>query len=281
MGAMFASFLKVVAIFIIGVPGVIAAYIFQGQDIVPDQSYMALIIKIVPAGLTGLILAALIASIMSSVDSLLAACSSLFTVDFYLRKHKNADEKTFVLIGRITMIAVMVGGILWVPIISSFSHMYVYFQQFISYIAPPTFAVYLAGLFYKRANHVGAMATLVLGTIMGFFLFFVTAVKNLADKTFANVESIKSLFLGIYNFFPEWLTGLKFLYGSFYHFIFCVAVMLIFSHLTPPPSVEKQEAAKRNDKGGFDDEPPYASRNVKIMTAAFLVVLVAVLIVFS
>src|SRR3989339_5135 len=281
MGSLFASLLKVVAVFLIGVPGVIAAYIFQGQNVVPDQAFTALIIKILPAGITGLVLAALIASIMSSVDSVLAACSSLYTVDFYLKKHKNIDEKKYVSVGRITMVVVMLIGILWIPVISSFSHLYVYFQQFISYIAPPIFTVYLFGLFYKRANHVGAMATLILGTAMGAFVFFLTSIKNMAVITFAEVAFMRNLLMGIHNFFPAWLTGMNFLYGCFYHFLFCVAAMLTFSHLTPPPPIEKQEAAKRNDKGGFDNETPYASRNVKIMTAAFIVALIAVFIAFS
>ncbi len=193
-GVMLAGFLKIIPLFIMVIPGAMAISLLPGLEN-GDQVLPTAILTILPVGMVGLVLAGLIAAIMSSVDSTLNSASTLVVKDFIdsrgggqqmLGKDElldddyfpgqdqqtgNLTEKQMVDYGRITTIILMIIAALWAPMIENFSGIWSYLQQMFSIIVPPVVVVFLVGVFYKRGNGAGAFWTLVLGTAIGVVLF--------------------------------------------------------------------------------------------------------------
>ena len=170
-GTIWGGFLKLLPVFIFLIPGVIAlALKTQGKldwD-TPDQAFPALMSSVLPSGLRGLVAAGLLAALMSSLASVFNSCSTLFTVDIYKKLYPDTEEKKLLNVGRIATVFVVIAGILWIPVMQNISSvLYEYLQSVQSYIAPPITAVFLLGIFSKRINSRGAMATLVTGLVVG------------------------------------------------------------------------------------------------------------------
>ena len=177
-----------------------------------------------PVGLRGLVVGGLLAALMSSLSSLFNSCASLFTVDIYKKLHPTASEAMLVHIGRLATGVIVVLGLLWIPIMPLIAKggLYKYLQSVQGYLAPPITAVFLLGLFCKRINGKGAVSGLVVG-------FFVGMAK-LAIQGFAGAgkfaEGSILEFIGNYNF----------LYASGWLFAISIAVVIVVSMLTKPPT---------------------------------------------
>lgn len=193
MGALFASVLKTLALFVIAAPGVVAAQYFQGQDTgTIDNAYVQLLTSVMPVGFLGLCLAGLLAAIMSSVDSGLCACGSLLTYDFFAKIRKQATEKELLKDGRIIMIILLVVCMFIAPYIRNFKGLFNYLLAVWAFLAPGVFVTVLFGLFYKKSTEKAAFVTLVLGCVLGFISFavlsfpFLGSVKDLLPLHFQN-----------------------------------------------------------------------------------------------
>jgi SSS family solute:Na+ symporter len=226
-GTIFGGVLKLLPVFLFLIPGVIAVSLKnQGQlnwD-TPDQAFASLLMNKMPAGLRGLVAAGLLAALMSSLASVFNSCSTLFTVDVYKKLYPNSPEKKLVNIGRVATSVVVLLGIAWIPIMQGISStLYEYLQSVQAYIAPPITAVFLLGIFFKRINSKGAMATLVGGLI-------IAAIRLMLEL---NKESLEpgSIFhtIGTTNFltFAAWF------------FLFCVVLCISVSMFTKAPDYER------------------------------------------
>ena len=91
-------------------------------------------------------------------------------MDFYSRFRPNASQKQLVWVGRVATVAMVVIGILWIPVIQGGKGLYDYLQGIQAYLAPPIFVVFFFGVFKKRLNGPGCMATLLVGFAMGYYL---------------------------------------------------------------------------------------------------------------
>jgi SSS family solute:Na+ symporter len=171
MGALFAAFLKVLALFIIAAPGVIAAKLLPGIAY-PDQAYARLVSSYVPPGLAGLVLAGLLAAILGTVAAGLAASSAMVSYDFVLRFAPKLSEQTRVRLGRGVMVGVLVLCTALAPGIKQFKGVFDYLVQLWSLLAPPVFVCVVAGIFTRRASARGAGATLVTGAVLGAITFW-------------------------------------------------------------------------------------------------------------
>src|SRR5690606_30139473 len=120
---------------------------------------------LLPPGLRGLVVAGLLAALMSSLSSLFNSTATLFTVDVYEKLRPGATEKQYVTVGRIATCVVVVLGLAWIPVMPLISRggLYQYLQSVQSYLAPPITAVFLLGLFHSRINTRGAVWGLGLG----------------------------------------------------------------------------------------------------------------------
>ena len=164
-GVMFTGFLTLITLFIIVFPGVIARNLFPGMER-PDMIYPTLVLKLLPTGLLGIMLSALLAALTSTLSAILNSTSTLFTMDFYAQARPNTDSKKLVWIGKITSLVIIVIAALWAPNIGKFGSLLKYYQEMLSYIAPPVVAAFLMGIFSKRVNGNGAFIGLLSGLAM-------------------------------------------------------------------------------------------------------------------
>ncbi|MSU73430.1 MAG: hypothetical protein EXS43_14010 [Opitutus sp.] len=172
MGALFAAFLKILALFIIAAPGVIAAKLLPGLAH-PDQVYARLVSSYVPSGLAGLVLAGLLAAILGTVAAGLSASASMVSYDFVLRFAPKLSEPARVRMGRGVMVGVLVLCATLAPGIRQFKGVYGYLVQLWSLLAPPVFVCVVAGIFTRRATARGAVATLTTGAVLGAITFWI------------------------------------------------------------------------------------------------------------
>jgi len=170
-GTIFAGFLKLLPMFIFVIPGVVAHGLAQTGRIElaeSDQALPVLIGALLPAGLRGLVVAGLLAALMSSLSSVFNSCSTLVTLDIYKKLRPKASERQLVLVGQIATVVLVALALLWIPFMKKISgQLYKYLQSVQAYISPPIAAVFLIGIFWKRVNAAGAMAALVTGFLLG------------------------------------------------------------------------------------------------------------------
>lgn len=172
LGALFAAFLKIVALFIIAAPGVIAAKLLP-PDTAPDRVYAQLITGYVPVGFIGLVLAGLLAAILGAMASGLSAVSSMLTFDFAMKIAPRMSDAHRVIFGRVAMVAILVLCVVCAPLIAHYQGLFTYLVKVWSLLAPPVFVCVVAGIFTRRATNRGAIATLAVGSALGAIAFVV------------------------------------------------------------------------------------------------------------
>ena len=170
-GVLFTGFLTMITLFIIAIPGVIARYLFPGLE-KPDMVYPNMVLQLIPIGLLGIMLAALLSALTSTLSAILNSTSTLFTMDFYAQYNKDASSKKLVVVGKITSCVIIVIAALWAPQIGQFGSLLKYYQEMLSYIAPPVVAAFVLGVFNKRVNGNGAFAGLLSGLAIAIVMLF-------------------------------------------------------------------------------------------------------------
>jgi len=166
-GTLLTALLKVMPLFILVVPGLIAAALYP--NIQGDEAYSTLLASnLLPVGIRGLVLAGLLAAVMSSLSSVFNVISALYTNDVYKPNHKNASERELVLVGRLTTAVITFAAILCVPLVRQFdSQIYLYLQSVQAYFGPPIAALFILGLTVKMVNAKGALVGLLIGEFIG------------------------------------------------------------------------------------------------------------------
>ncbi len=156
-GIMFAAYLKMLIPVIVVLPGV-AAVMLAPELEAPDKAYPT-VMRLLPAGLLGLVFAALIAAIVSSLASMMNSISTIFTMDFY-RHHVNrgASEEQLVRVGRIVSFSAMVTAMIVArPLLGQFDQAFQYIQEFTGFFTPGVCALFLMGIFWPRTTANGAL----------------------------------------------------------------------------------------------------------------------------
>jgi len=267
MGAVFGGFLKVLALFVIAAPGVVAAQLVaQGTLRISegDSAYVALLTGVMPTGLLGICLAGLLAAIMSSVDSGLCACSSLLTYDFYAKLKRSADDKTLLRDGRVIMVVLLLGCILMAPAIRHFEGLFNYLLYVWALLAPPVFVCILFGLYDPRAHARAALVTLIVGCILGLCAFAVLQFPMLA----AFRQSL-----------PIYLQN-KLNWG-FVNTVICTLVMLAASRFGAGTDDDRQRARATRRSGAVVRMTQSETVRYWLFSIGLLVVWIVVLLFFS
>jgi SSS family solute:Na+ symporter len=243
-GSIFAAFLKLLPVFIFIIPGIIAfalaksggiAEIQQtildanGEVIIDEaqKAFPLLVATVLPAGVRGIVVAGLLAALMSSLAGVFNASATLFTMDFYSKLRPNVSQHRLVWIGRTATTVMVLIGLAWIPVIQGGKGLYDYLQGVQAYLAPPIFVVFFLGVFFKRLNAQGALATLVVGFLLGLFRLAIDTPVKLEFGRFEGGYTEGS-FLWIVN-------NMFFQYYSIVIFLVCVAVMVGVSHATREP----------------------------------------------
>ncbi|MEX2401564.1 MAG: solute:sodium symporter family transporter [Rhodothermales bacterium] len=194
-GIFLAAGLKLLIPFIIVFPGIMAAELFPTQVAYADQAYPVMIREILPAGLSGIMFAALFGAVMSSLDSMLNSAATIFTVDLYKRhwRKEDARPKHYVTVGRVATAVLVVVGCLWAPIVGSAGSVFEYIQMFWGFISPGIVAAFLFGLFSPRTPPIAAKGAMILGIpIYGLLLW------TLPDVAFLHHMMITFIVLAAY-----------------------------------------------------------------------------------
>ncbi len=166
-GVLLVGLLTLITLFVIIIPGVMAKNFFPSLE-KPDMVYPSLVIKMLPTGLVGLLLAALIAALTSTLSGLLNSVSTLFTMDFYSKIRKDSSSEKKVRTGRIVSAVALLVAVWWAPQIGTrFGSLLKYYQEMLSMLAPPIVAAFILGVFWKRANSTGNFAGLIAGALLG------------------------------------------------------------------------------------------------------------------
>ena len=169
-GLMFAGYLKLLMPLIVVIPGIVA-FGFGAELLRPDEAYPWLLTEFVPIGLRGLAFAALIAAIASSLASMTNSTSTIFTMDiFRVHFNKSASEKTLVLTGRIVSFAALFIAVLVAPQVENFGQAFQFIQEFTGFVSPGIVAIFLLGLFWKRATPNAAVWAAIFTIPSGFVL---------------------------------------------------------------------------------------------------------------
>jgi SSS family solute:Na+ symporter len=172
-GAILAAFLKLTPVFIFLVPGMIAFALTKaphsGFTTDGDAAYTSLVAQILPHGVRGMVACSMIVALMASLASKFNASATLFTMDFFREWYPNASGTTEVIVGRIATAVIVVLGICWVLVIKSLhSDLYVYLQSVQGYLSPAIAALFLLGVFWRRATAPAALCAFIVGVVGGF-----------------------------------------------------------------------------------------------------------------
>ncbi|HEY8401326.1 MAG TPA: sodium:solute symporter [Cytophagaceae bacterium] len=222
-GSIFAGFLKLLPVFILIIPGIIARVLYP--NIPPNEAYPAIITNLLPAGIRGVVVASVMAALMSSLASCFNSSSTLFTIDVYKKWYPHANEFVLVNIGRIATFVLVIFGIIWVSFINSISdQLYVYMQTIQAYIAPPVTVIFLLGVLWARGTGNAAYITLVAGFAIGVFRFALEIINKNYVLAPGLLKSIAEI---------------NFLYFAMIIFVICVLLFVVVSLLSPQPAASQ------------------------------------------
>lgn len=233
-GTLFAGFLKLLPVFIFLMPGIIA-FALAKKGLLSfsldnaDQAMPAMITTLLPVGIKGLAIAALLAALMSSLSSAFNSSSTLFTIDFYKRFKPQASEKQLVLVGQVATIVLVIVSLSWIPFMRTLmgGGMFHYLQNIQAYISPPIACVFLLGLFIKRINARGAIVSLWAGFVIGVSRL---VTEYLAKEGMIHVEE---------GSFLQFMLGINFLHFALFLFLICGAILILVSFTAPAQSEEQ------------------------------------------
>src|SRR5262245_16219469 len=224
-GTVVAGFLKILPVFMLMVPGMTARSLYPAEMAANSNSaFPILVSRLMPAGLQGVMVAAMLAALMSSLSAVFNSSSTIFTMDFYKKYRQSASERQLVNGGALATAIMVVLGLAWIPFMDRInSQLWLYLQSVQAYISPPIAAVFLLGLFWKRLNGQGAIASLLVGFALG-------AIRFILEVRYAGVAL---------SGFTEFYVRMNFLHFAAMMFVICVATLVAVSLLTPAPGSSK------------------------------------------
>jgi SSS family solute:Na+ symporter len=290
-GAIFASYLKLLPVLIFIIPGMICFALAvsgkvpelktilaeQGGRMVADRdaaqaAFPLLVAHVLPVGLRGIVVAGLMAALMSSLSGVFNASSTLFTVDLYEKFKPGATQHELVRMGRIATTTMVLIGLLWIPVIKGSKGLYFYLQAMQGYLAPPIFTVFFLGVFFKRLNAKGCLAALIVGFAIGLFRLAVDTPIALGLEDYAQGYPEGS-FLWIVN-------NIYFQYFSIFIFLVCIAVMVGVSYATAPPADKQIQGltfATTTDEQRTASRASWGAGDVLASVAVLVLILMAYL----
>lgn len=248
-GALFAGVLKLPNLFLLIIPGVIAIQLYPDLE-KPDMVFPILAFDLLPTGWRGLMLAALAAAILSSLEAILNSAATLFTMDIVKQYRPSLPEDALVRTGKTATLVFMIIAALWAPQINHFPTMWQYLQSILSYITPPVVAIFMLGLFWKRGNARGAEFTLLFGLCIGITGWTMNEIMN--------------------------VTRLQYLYAAGIMFLLSCMIFVFVSLLSSPPAQEKLEDTLWSMREWREDTATLTARSLATNYRFLSVMLLAV-----
>ncbi|KAM3862015.1 sodium/myo-inositol cotransporter [Diretmus argenteus] len=263
-----AGFLKILPLFIIVIPGMISRILFTDElaCIGPEHcmavcgshagcsnlAYPRLVMSVMPVGLRGLMMAVMIAALMSDLDSIFNSASTIFTLDIYKTARRAASQRELLIVGRLFVVFMVTISIAWVPFIIEMQggQTYLYIQEVAGYLTPPIAALFLLGVLWKRCNETGAfwggMTGFILGTLRLILAFIYRPPRcDQPDNRPAFITNIHYMYVATSLF---WISGL---------------VTVVVSLCTSPPD---EEQVRTTTTWGLRNRKKYVQKEVYRLT---------------
>jgi SSS family solute:Na+ symporter len=230
-GTILAGYLKILPVFMFLIPGMIAAALAakSGSGFTmgsTDEAFGSMVKFVLPAGVKGIVTIGFICALVASLAAFFNSCATLYTVDFYKPKHPGASEKKLVWIGRLATWAVVILGLVWIPVMMSLGSLYAYLQDVQSLLAPAIVAVFVLGIFFKKITPKAGET----GIIVGFIIGMMRLACNIFKPELNAIDSVSWL---------GWFWNTNWLIFEIYLLLFIILVMVATSFLTPQAGEEK------------------------------------------
>ena len=223
-----------------------------------DAVYAHMILELLPPGLRGVLAAALLAALMSTVSGALNSIATLFSYDLYRRWRPETPDHRLVVIGRLATFAAMIVAILWSPLVGHYKSIYQGVNTIISYLAPPITTVFIWGVFWRRASSRAALTTLVAGSLLGLAVFA----------------------LDWYKEYTGW--HVQFMMAAFYLFAICSAVMVVTSLVCPHEhTAESDRLVWRNPLEALRARGWPGLANYRLLAGLLFAIMILLYLVFA
>jgi solute:Na+ symporter, SSS family len=278
-GAIYAGYLKILPVFLLVFPGLIAyalhaqGKLSPGVDMKPDEIYPMLVSHLLPPGMRSIVVAALLAALMGSLAACFNSASTLITFDVYKKYFPEAPEKKLIGVGRIATVVLVILSLLWVPFVGGVSdQLFVYLQSVQAYISPPIAVVFLVGILWPRANSKGAIFVLWSGFVIGGARFILEIIHK--SHPFENG-------------FMKYMIEMNFLHFAMVLFAVSLILMFVISLSSEKPTQEKVNGLTFKYAGNIELTEEYKQENQKwrkhnIIATSILIGLLTILwIIFS
>lgn len=166
-GIAFAAFLKLLMPIIVVLPGLAAVVLYPALS-APDQAYPSMM-QLMPEGLKGLVFAALVAAIVSSISSMTNSISTIFTMDIYSKIYNQKSQRHYVTVGRLVSFgALLIALVVAQPLLGQFDQAFQYIQEFTGFFTPGIVVIFILGLFWSKATANGALAAAIGSAVLSF-----------------------------------------------------------------------------------------------------------------
>ena len=198
-----------------------------------DAAFAVMVKDVLPAGVKGIVTIGFICALVASLAAFFNSCATLFTEDFYKPMFKNKSEATYVMVGRIATVVVVILGMAWIPVMMSLGSLYDYLQGIQSLLAPAMVAVFALGIFSKKITPKAGETAMIVGFLIGMLRLLTNILTNTGK------DVMTGWFLGKYNFGFGRQTGLFLKYGYLYS---SCCLMVVVSCFTPAPTAKQVEA---------------------------------------
>uniref|UniRef100_A0A8C9MJK6 Solute carrier family 5 member 9 n=1 Tax=Serinus canaria TaxID=9135 RepID=A0A8C9MJK6_SERCA len=243
-GSVFAGYLKLFPVFFLVMPGMISRALFPDEVACVDPevckricgaavgcsniAYPKLVIELMPDGLRGLMIAVMMAALMSSLTSVFNSSSTLFVLDIWQRLRRQPSEQELMIVGRVFTLILVVISILWIPMVQSANSgkLFDYIQSIGSYLSPPIAALFILAIFCKRVNEPGAFWGLIAGFVVG----VIRMIMEFSSSAPSCGEEDRR---------PAVLKDVHYLYFALILFVLTAIVIVLVSLCTPPIPEEK------------------------------------------
>lgn len=168
-GIAFAAYLKLLMPLIVVLPGIAAVILYPSLSS-PDQAYPTMM-SLMPVGIKGLVFAALVAAIVSSLASMTNSISTIFTMDIYAKIKPQYSDHHYVLVGRLTaLVSLVIAMVVAEPLLGKFEQAFQYIQEFTGFFTPGIVVIFVMGMFWRRTSANGALAAAFGSALLSFVL---------------------------------------------------------------------------------------------------------------
>ncbi len=272
VGALFCGFLKILPVFIFVLPGLFAYTLFktgqldlsslgvdhQGQ-VNSKGIYTLMITQLLPSGLIGVLVAALLSGLMSQISGALNSISTMVSYDIFKQRRPAASDGQLIRIGKIAAVIAMGFSLALLPLLDRYESIFYGINDVIAHIAPPITCVFLLGVFWKGASATAAKLTLWIGSVLGVAVFLLN--KLLPDS---------------------WVGQTPFMMMAFYLFLICMLLQVLLSYKYPVQhTAQSRDLYWKNPMDPLRGKAWSGIGNYRILSALLLAIVVILYVIFN